>query len=253
MLAIVAAFREEVSDYLNRWRFREVDQDNHLRFYYRSRLVPDVVVVQGGPGKQNAVGATEQLIDRYNPDFLISAGFAGSVQEDIQTGHLFVCDKLLSIEGPAPLWQSDSAHERLPGDTNVINDIMESTDMDSNEYSFCACMSVPELVSGSHMKEWLGSTFPISIIDMESYWVSEAAASHGIPHVVVRTVFDPLGQTLPSFVGKAMDYNYKRRWLYILNHIAKNPTEIPYLIKLAQQAKVARLSLRRMLDCLTQK
>ena len=253
MLAIVAAFREEVSDYLNRWKFHVVDQDDHLRFYYRSRLMPDVVVVQGGPGRQKAVDATEQMIDRYNPDFLISAGFAGSVQEDIHTGHLFVCDKLLSIEGPAPLWKSDSAHERFPENVNVINDLMENTDMHSNEYSFSGCMSVPELVSGSHMKKWLGSTFPISIIDMESYWVSEAADSHGIPHVVVRSVFDPLGQTLSSFVGKVMDYNSKRRWRHVLNHIVKNPTEIPNLIKLTNQAKTARLSLGRILECLTQK
>ena len=103
MRAIVAAFREEIRDYLKRGKFRVADRDDSLRFYYQSRLVPEVVVVEGGPGKQRAVDATEQLIERYNPDLIISAGFAGSVQEGIKTGDLFICDRLLSM-----------SRERLP-------------------------------------------------------------------------------------------------------------------------------------------
>jgi len=253
LLAIVAAFREEVRDYLKRGKFRAVAQDDSLRFYYQSQLKPEVVVVEGGPGRQRAVDATKQLIERYKPDFLISAGFAGGVQAGINTGDLFICDRLLSIEGPAPFWRPDSVEERSPGDVNMVNDLIEDTDDLHQKYAICGCMSVPELVSGSSMKEWIGATFPVSIIDMESYWVSETAAANGIPHVVVRSVLDPLEQTLPAFVGKAMSDKGNRSWARVVKYIAKKPTEMPELIHLASQARVARSSLGGFLARLSQK
>ena len=252
MWAIVAAFREEVRDYLKRGKFRVADRDDSLRFYYQSRLVPEVVVVEGGPGRQRAVDATEQLIERYNPDFIISAGFAGSVLEGINTGDLFICDRLLSIEGPAPFWRSDSVQERSPGDVNMVVDLKEDANDPHQKHSTCGCMSVPELVSGSSMKEWIGATFPVSIIDMESYWVSETAAANGIPHVVVRSVLDPLEQTLPAFVGKAMDDKGNRSWSRVVKYIVKKPTEVPELVRLARQTRVARASLGGFLARLSQ-
>ena len=254
MLAIVVAFKEEVKDYLKRGKFRVVAREDSLRFYYQSQLTPDVVVVEGGAGKQRAVDATEQLIERYNPELLVSAGFAGGVQAGVNTGDLFICDRLMSIEGPAPFWQADSVQERSPGDANMVDDLITTDNENTHqEFAFGGCMSVPELVSGSSMKEWIGATFPVSIIDMESYWVSETASAHGIPHVVVRSVLDPLGQTLPAFVGKAVDDKGNRSWGRVVNYLAMNPTDTPKLIHLANQVKIARASLGGLLTRLSPK
>jgi len=97
------------------------------------------------------------------------------------------------------------------------------------------------------MKAWIGATFPVGIIDMESYWVSEVAVAHGIRHMIVRSVLDPLEQTLPAFVGKAVDDESKRRWTHAVRYLATNPTHMPRLVRLAMQTRVARASLGRFL------
>ena len=88
---------------------------------------------------------------------------------------------------------------------------------------------------------------PVSIIDMESYWVSETAASYGIPHMVVRSVLDPVGQTLPAFIEEAVSEDSGSNWARAVKYAVAKPMETPKLLQLAGQAKVARASLAEFL------
>ena len=249
MLAIVAAFHEEVKDYLKRGHFQVAARDDYLRFY-QSSSGPQVVV-EGGLGRERAEEATRQLIDRYKPGFIICAGFAGAVREGIKVGDLFICDRLMSIDGPAPLWRSEDVKEHSIDNAALVDNLVKGqTDPENahQEYALGGCLSVPELVPSRSTKEWIGSTFSVDIIDMESYWVSEIAAAHGIPHAVVRSVLDTMEQTLPVFVGAAVHKG--KRWGHAVKYMLANPTEAPKLITLASQARIARASLGRFLATL---
>ena len=250
VLAIIAAFHQEVSDYLKNSRFSVSDQRDYLRLY-RSDLKPDVVVVEGGIGREKAEEATKLAIERYRPDYIVCAGFAGGVREGVKVGDLFLCDKLYSLEGPAPFWRPDSAGQRSIEELDAIGDLVDSGEGNTEDYSLCGCMSVPELASGANMKAWIGSTFPVRIIDMESYWVCETAASHGVRHMVVRSVLDPLEQTLPAFVGKAVDDESNRQWTKAVRYLVANPTHMPRLMSLLRQTRIARASLGRFLEALS--
>ena len=241
----MAAFREEVSPYLRGGRFRVASRDGALRFY-ESDLQPGVVVVEGGAGRERAEEATNQVIKRYAPDFIVSAGFAGAVEPGLRPGDLFVCDRLMSIEGPAAVWRADSVMERsLANDSRYS---LEAAEREGAEgYPRCGCLSVPEFVSGGDMKEWIGSTFPVSIVDMESYWVSEVADAHHVRHVVVRSVLDPADQTLPPFVGHTVRDETGGRWGRAAKYLASHPAEAPTMIRLAMQSRTAGASLARFL------
>ena len=250
MLAIIAAFHQEVSDYLENGRFSVADQHDHLRLY-RSDVKPHVVVIEGGIGREKAEEATTLAIEKYRPDYIVCAGFAGGVREDAKVGDLFLCDKLYSLEGPAPFWQPDSASERSVEELDARSDLMDSLDGSTEAYTVCGCMSVPQLASGAKMKAWIGANFPVRIIDMESYWVSETAAAHGVRHLIVRSVLDPLGQTLPAFIGKAINDESNRHWIKAVRYLVANPTHAPRLMSLARQTRVARAALGRFLGTLS--
>lgn len=243
MIAIVVAFRDEIKEYIRREGFRVVESRHPLRFY-RSVTRPKVVVVEGGAGRLRAEDATSQAIERYRPDAIVSAGFAGGAKPGLKSGDLFICDRLLSVEGPAESWGFDVASERV---VEKVGLLVEG----SHGYDCCGCLTVPQLVSKSSMKAWIGATFPVGLVDMESYWVSATAVAHGIPHLAVRSVLDPMEESLPSFVEDAVGAEGEGIVWRAFRHIFKRPAEIPRLARLAGQARAARASLCGLLESLT--
>ena len=249
LLGIVVAFKEEVNDYLKRRKFRVAAREGELKLY-QSRLETDVVIVQGGVGRQRCQQATKLLAEKFQPEFIIGAGFSAGVQQGLRPGDLFLCDRLLALEGPAALWQVDDAKEQTIERETLEDKFFNDAGEDRPRYTVGACLSVPEFVSGSSMKAWIGATYPVSIIDMESFWVSETARELGVPHAIVRSVLDPVEQTLPPFIGGAVENEDRRSWTSAAKYIVSKPGEVPKLVHLASQAKVARSSLCEFLAAL---
>ena len=248
MLGIVSALKEEVSDYLRAGKFRLDGRDGAL-MYYRSAVEPDVVVLEGAIGRERASEATNRVIERFEPDLIVSAGFAAGAQEGLTPGDLFLCDTLMSIDGPAALWPTKTPETKSLSGMAMADRLVHDLN-GAHSYTVGACLSVPELMSGRSMKGWIGETFPVSIIDMESYWVSEVASSHHLPHLIVRCVLDPVEQTLPPLVGELVDDANGPRWIRAMRHVITNPTDIPELIALARQTMLARASLCGLLKTL---
>jgi len=245
--AIVAAFKREVDHYLRQGGFKLVAEQGPARFYQSPD--PELLVVEGGVGKQGSQEATKLAIERYRPDFIVCAGFAGGVRPGLGPADLVVCDRLLSIEGPAALWTPEAVKERQPLDPELVQ-MLTNAKTDLQPFTWCGCLSVPEFVPSSSMKSWIGATFPVSIIDMESYWVSETAAAHSIPHLVVRSVLDTVDETLPPIVGDAFGAQDGPGWGRAAKYIVRNPMQAPGLIRLAKQVKAAGASLSRFLTAL---
>ena len=248
MLGIVAAFKEEVNSYLKPRGFRVVAINDSLSFY-QSAASPGPTIVVGAFGRQGAEEATRQLIESYSPDYIVSAGFAGGVKPGIRLGQIFLCDKLRAVEGPAIHWRPDNVKELDQTDFERVDELFEARSS-SPDYGRCACLSVSEFIPSSQMKSWIGETFGVSIIDMESYWVSETAAAHGIPHLVVRCVLDTVEETLPVFVGNAVRAEQARSWSRALKYVARRPTELLRLIAMPVRVRRAGARLGEFLSVL---
>ena len=246
MLAIIAAFKEEVDGYLSNRGFKVVTREKRLRFYESSQE-PNVVVVDGALGKRRAQEATEAVVERHMPDYIVSAGFAGGTREGLQPGDLFVCNRLMAMEGAASMWGTQGTSDRPLLELDPPEWVPENGEAAQWNFEYSGCMSIPQVVSNTQMKTWIGATYPVSVIDMESFWVSEAAEAHGRPHMVVRSVFDPLEQTLPRFVGEAVSKGGTHKWMHAIRYLASNPTDTVHLLHLSQQVKATSASLGRFL------
>ena len=247
MIAIFAAFKEEIRDYLKAGRFRVVEREGSFLFYL-SELRPRIVVVEGGFGNERAAEAVRTAIERYNPETIVSAGFAGAVRNDLVAGDLILCERLLCLEGPAALWGRESPRERLSKDDGLLRRLIGT---DSHTIRSGGCLTVPQLVSSRSMKEWIGRTYPVSLVDMESFWAGEAASEAKLPFVAVRAVLDPIDQTLPPFVGRSADNPDGLLWLRALRYLTTRPAEAPQLLRLRSQSRVARASLAGFLSALS--
>lgn len=244
MLAIVAAFKSELSGYLKRGRFQVTRQDNGFRIY-ESEHVPEVVVSEGGIGKERSQECARLTAERFKPDMMISAGFAGGASEGMKAGEVFICDRLVAVDGPPFLWGKEEVFES--SSLEMVQRFKQAKLGDRTEYQVGACLTVPQFVSNRSMKAWLGSTFNVSLIDMESYWVGEVAGSFGIPYLTVKAVLDPVDQSVPRFIGETLDKGMAVRTLRAVAHLVINPADVPGLIRLSSQVRVARASLTRFL------
>ena len=233
MLGIVAAFKEEVSEYLIRGRFRLVERNGPYRFF-RARRGPAAALVLGAVGKSGATEATSQLLENYGPRLVVSAGFAGAVRPDLDTGDVLACDRVLSMEGPPASWTVENANERL---------LSQASSAARNGAQPMGCVSVSQFVQSTPMKAWLGKVLQVGVIDLESYWVTDVAAAHDVPHAVVRVVLDPMDRAMPNFLADSMRPGVGSARVKALRYALLRPHRVGGLLRLSGQVKLARRSL----------
>ena len=240
MIGIVIAIREELTEFFSNNEFISHKHNQGNRTVFTSKMLPEVVVIESGMGKENAVSATNTLIECYKPNILISAGFAGSVKKNVPTGTSFICNKLWGIPGSPAFWATGIAEN-----TEIMN---EHSILSLNTYlneagapvRIGSCMTVNGFIHNDNLKTWVGENFPVDVIDMESYWVSQEAIKYNIEHIVVRVVLDPMEQKLPPFIVEAASNKKSRNILNGLKHVASNPGDIKKILQISLQARKAR-------------
>ena len=248
-LAIAAAFRSEIGGYLRRGGFREVARSGGLRFL-RSESVPRVVAVVGCLERAAAREGARAAASRFGAEMIVSAGFAAGAKPSQRSGGMLVCDRLISVEGPAFTWSRDSMPELRP-DPALLNRTLAQTGADELGYATGGCVTVPQFVSNSSMKAWLGRAFDVSALDMESYWVAEAAAEARLPWLAVRSILDPVEQDVSRFVGESLRDGRFRRGFRAVRHLAAHPSDAPGLVRLASQVRKRGEELSEFLTRLT--
>jgi adenosylhomocysteine nucleosidase len=59
----------------------------------------EVAIVESGVGQQAAARATAEAIKFYQPKWVISAGFAGGLMENLRRGHIVMADEVANLAG----------------------------------------------------------------------------------------------------------------------------------------------------------
>ncbi|MGH8567082.1 MAG: purine phosphorylase [Gammaproteobacteria bacterium] len=83
-------------------------------------------------------------------------------------------------------------------------------------------------------------------VDMESAGVARAAAEHGLPWLAIRAIVDAQGVSIPPLALYALDDCGRPRLAKLLTAIARAPSAIPTLLRLARDFRAARLALREV-------
>lgn len=240
MIAIVAAIRDEVAGFLATGGYRESAKQGAVSHYASARW-PDAAVVIGGAGRDRAEAATHEALQVYEPDLVVSAGFAGGIAPGFLVGDVVLCDKVWASEGTQEGDVSLNSMEGIP--ERWLNEI-------SGLQRRGGCVSVTELAASSEVKRELGKKHPADVVDMESYWVTETAARAGVSSIVVRSVLDPVERTLPALVADLIGSGTAGRWLRGLAYVAARPWSVPDLLTLARETAVARDALGGMLEAI---
>lgn len=246
MLAIVAVLHRDIAGFLKIGRFRESDREGSLRFF-NSASLPHVIAATGefddDDERTRSVGA---LVSRYNPEIIVSAGFASAARSGLPAGEVIVCNRVLAVDGPAYSWRKSETRE-IQTDPSLVEEIVRQLTFANTNFQVDACLTLPQPDIKSPMKEWLGATFDVAAMDLDGYLMTEVIRETRRSFLPVKVVMDTLGQDISPRALEAMRRPLGMRILRSTGYVAANPLRMFEVVKSAAQAGSARRSLARFL------
>ena len=215
-VAIVAALDREVRPLIKRWRINNREYDGrNFKFFENDRAV----LVCGGIGAEAARRACEAVIKLYQPHLVISAGFAGALDPELEVGRMLTPRLVIDA--------NDGSRTEVGSGNGVL-------------VSFDA-------VADAKQKLKLGKAYGADAVDMEAAAVARGADAHGIPFVAVKAISDEVGFVMPSlgkFIGSDGQFQSGR----FVAFVAVRPWLWPGVIRLRANTQKASRALCRALE-----
>lgn len=146
----------------------------------------EIVIVEGGVGGKAAALATAEAIKFYQPRWVISAGFAGALDENLRRGHILMADEVANAGG-----------ERLS-----IGMKLDPTA--SKGLHVGRLLTVSDLVRTPDERRRLAAEHGAIACDMETFAVAQVCAEKGVKLLSVRIISDAIDDELPPEIEKLL-------------------------------------------------
>jgi len=177
--------------------------------YFR---VPGVETLICGMGKRNASAATESVLSQRHPNFVITSGFAGGLDEKLQNGDV------------VGAWDSDFPLAASLGSSGT------------RQVTFhCADRVAITREEKSALRKSTGK----DAVEMESGVIRELCRGRNIPSATVRVVSDSAGDELPLDFNQLMNPDHSMNFVKLAGALIKAPWKIPKLIQFSGKVKFA--------------
>jgi len=202
-----------------------------MAFEARIARAPGVEVVFGTHAERLERALTQALA--RGASGVMSFGTAGGLAPDLMPGTLVVAD---TVDGPLGRIATDFAwSERIASALRAsLRDVRV-------ERGTLAAVAAP--VVTRQEKEALHRSSGALAVDMESHIAAAQAGARGLPFVVCRAVVDPAWRTLPPAATAGMREDGTTALVPILRALAREPAQLPAMIRLAFDARAARHAL----------
>lgn len=187
-----------------------------------------------GSGPDNAAKAALRLADA-GCNALVSWGCAGALGGHLASGDLMLPAEIACADGtvlPAhPDWHRAAVRyaEALP--CKVSTGRVTASD---------------SIVHGRDAKRALAAATGADAVDMESGAIAHTAMALKLPVLVIRAIADDAATAIPRSVLDALDPDGNTRLPRLVANLARRPSEIPDLIRLAMAFKAASATLHAM-------
>ena len=188
------------------------------------------VLVKIGYGKVNARKVARELAKKV--DCIVSFGFAGSLDPNLNNGHVIIPKNLVTYNNKQKLKLSQKY--RL-----IIKNRLNMTYLNENDLT-----SVDEIINDKKIKTQLFNKFNVSSIDMESEAINNISREFQIPFIILRVIFDDTKFSIPEFIKKNTDHKGNLKYTKVLVDLIKEPFQIFQFFKLIKYYCVAKNKLR---------
>src|SRR5438067_77990 len=157
-IAVTFALPAESSEFLRRLRNRSRANRNGVSVARGTIGHREIEVLHTGVGENICRERIGKFLENQQFDFLISAGFAGSLNHELRVNDLLVAKNFLTL---------DLKHAQ----SSLSNVSIHVANM----------LTVPALIDSAEERERITRESGASAVDMETEFIARACVSHGIP------------------------------------------------------------------------
>ena len=213
MIAVTFALPAESSEFLRRLRDRTGAERNGVRIV-RGKIDDRMIeVLHTGVGEKVCRQRVAKFLQDQQFDLLISGGFAGALNDQLQVGDLLLAKNFSTIE----LNNRRSSFSSPP---------IHKADL----------LTVSALIDSSEKRHEIAQTSGAAAVDMETEFIAGACADHGIPLLSLRVISDTLDEPFPAPTKVLFDIEQQRtRFLTFATFFLAHPNHVPRLIQFARR------------------
>ena len=225
MIAVTFALPAESSEFLrllgNRSRVHR-DGISIVRGTIGDRSIE---VIHTGVGENVCRQRIGKFLVNQQFDFLISAGFAGSLNHDLQVNDVLVAKNFSTVD-------------------------LKTTQSSLSNVSIKAAnmLTVSALIDSGEERERIAHESGAAAVDMETEFIARACAVHGIPLLALRVITDTPTQPFPAPPSVLFDIQRQRTHVSLLaRFFLAHPRRLPSLVQFARRIARARKTLSNAL------
>jgi nucleoside phosphorylase len=150
-------------------------------------------------------------------DYLISAGFAGALNDRLQVGDLLIAKNFSTVRPE------------------------ENFSLSSLQIHMADLLTVSALIDSREKRNKLALTSGSVAVDMETEFIARACAAHGVPLLSLRVVSDTPKELFPAPTDVLFDIERQRtQMLKLATYIFAHPHRVPRLVQFARRIARAR-------------
>jgi nucleoside phosphorylase len=221
MIAVTFALPAESSDFLRRLGNKSRADRNGIRIVRGMIDHRSIEVIHTGVGESICRQRIGKFLENQQFDFLISAGFAGSLNHELQVNDVLVAKNLSTID----LKQAHSLLSPL---------LIHPIDL----------LTVSAVIESSEERERIARESGAAAVDMETEFIARACTQHGIPLLSLRVITDTPTQPFPAPPSVLFDIQQQRTHFAVLaKFLLAHPTCMPGLVQFARRIARARKTL----------
>jgi nucleoside phosphorylase len=166
----------------------------------------------------SAAGRNRRSEQDLQIDYLISAGFAGALNDRLQSGDLLLAKNFSTIR----------VEENFP---SLCISPIHVADL----------LTVPSLIDSSEERTKLARESGAAAVDMETEFIARACAAQRTPLLSLRVISDTPRERFPAPANVLFDIERQQtRMLKLATHLLARPSRVPRLVQFARRIAHAR-------------
>ena len=228
--AVTFALPAESSEFLRRLDNKLCTGRNAIRIIRGTLDDREIEVLHTGVGEKVCRQRVGKFLKNQQFEFLISAGFAGALNDQLHSGDLLLARNFSTV------------------------DLTEKQSFPSLPIHQADLLTMAALIDSSEERNEIARSTDAAAVDMETEFIARACAEHGIPLLSLRVITDTPREPFPAPPKILFDIERQRTHLLKLaGFLLVHPNKILRLIDFARRIARARKILATALVALINK
>ncbi|MEX0683136.1 MAG: hypothetical protein WD904_12225 [Dehalococcoidia bacterium] len=151
------------------------------------------LVCQTGIGREPARESAEAVLSVFSPSVVLSVGLAGGLSPGVEVGEIVLCTHV-----DHESHRHSDVEQTIYPDPQLFDLAVEAANGLDLPVRTGTSITVDEAAWGPAEKAAHHAWRAHDIVEMESFWIAEAAVKRGLPFLAVRCISDSSNDTLPN-------------------------------------------------------